>query len=86
MVVAYVLALIVGAKFKNTQKAFHLKLVYFEKVPGLQSQSISALHQHISRIKTQFSSETSCLQNILSFLCAVFLHYDYIEVREFAQA
>ena len=36
-------------------------------LPGLKSQSISALNQHISSVKTSFSAETLHLQNILSF-------------------
>ena len=41
-------------------------------IPGLESQSISALNQCISSVKTEFSSETLHLKKILSFILCRF--------------
>ena len=54
--------------------------------PRIESMSIGVLNQRISRVKILLSLGTLYLQNIFNFLCAVFHHYDYIEVIGFDQA
>ena len=54
--------------------------------PGLEPQSISALNQHISSVKTLFRSETLHLQNFLGFFVCNFFHYYNNEVLELVQA